>query len=307
MPNAWPDAFSCHLPVEPDTRDWGLRVIHSGFAEIPPGAPYPLPRPEYKKHHAYWMTWQRGRTLQEFQVVYIGRGRGVFESKPTGRVRIEAGMVFLLFPGVWHRYRPVPQTGWSEHYIGFDGWYAERLLKAFFAPEKAVLRVGIDQELLLQIHSLKAMLAAAPIGYRQIMAGRTTEILARIRSLAASHREEDREQHAKIQTARRLLLEHAEASHDLSNLARELGMSYTQFRALFKRESGLSPRQYQIDIRINKARDLLRHTDRSVHELAAGLGFSSVHYFSRLFKLKTGLSPLDWRKGGGAEKAISDR
>jgi AraC-like DNA-binding protein len=299
MQDLWKDAFSCHLPVEPDTRDWGLRVIHSGFAEIPPGAPYPLPRPEYKQHHAYWMTWQKGRTLQEYQIVYISRGRGVFESKPTGRVRIEAGMAFLIFPGVWHRYRAVQQAGWSESYIGFDGWYAARLMKAFFAPEQAVLRLGIDQDLLMMMHSLKGLIAAAPVGYRQILAGRTTEILARIRSLAASFHEESREQHVNIETARRLLLERAEETLDLSRLARELGMSYTLFRTRFKRETGLSPRQYQIDIRIGRARELLRHTDIGVQELADQLGFSSIFYFSRLFKKKTGLSPLDWRAGRG--------
>jgi AraC-like DNA-binding protein len=172
-------------------------------------------------------------------------------------------------------------------------------MKAFFSPAKAVLRVGMDQDLLLQMHSLKEILAEATIGYRQIMAGRTTEILARIRSLAASRCDESLEQHAKMLKARRLLSEHVEENHDLSLLASALGMSYTQFRALFKREAGLSPRQYQIDIRINKAKELLRHTDRSVCELADSLGFASVHYFSRLFKLKVGVSPLDWRAGRG--------
>lgn len=298
----WATAFSSFLPVEPDTRDWGLRVIHSGYAEVPPGAPYPLPRPEYLEHRAYWMNWKRGRTLNEFQIVYISRGQGEFESKPTGRVAIEAGQAFLLFPSVWHRYRATRDTGWSEHYIGFDGWYAERLMKTFFPPEKAVLRVGIDQELLMLMHSLREIVDVAPIGYRQILAGRTTEILARLRSLAAAYSDEERERHSNIMTARRLLLEHAEESHDLKQIARDLGMGYTQFRTLFREETGLSPRQFQIDIRINKAKTLLRHTDRSVSELAAELGFSSVYFFSRQFKQKTGTTPMDWREARGTEE-----
>jgi AraC-like DNA-binding protein len=301
MTQTWTDVFSHHLPPAPADLHWGLRVIHAGFAEVPPGTPYPLPQEGLKRLPSYRMPWQRGRTMQEYQVLYISRGRGVFESEPTGQVRIEAGTAFMIFPGVWHRYRPLPKVGWSESYVGFDGWYADRLVKALFTPERAVLRIGVHQDLLLLLHSMKDLMAAAPSGYRQILVVRTLEVLARVRALAEVNREDDRERHARIEEARRRLIDGAEENLDLERLARELGMCYTQFRLFFRRQTGLSPRQFQIDIRINKAKDLLRHTELSVQELAEHLGFSSAFYFSQQFKKKTGLSPLAWRKGGAAE------
>lgn len=298
MPETWTDVFSRYLPSDPADLRWGLRVTHAGFAEVPPGAPYPVPQEGLKKLPSYRMPWQSGRTLQEYQILYISRGRGVFESELTGQVRIEAGMAFLVFPGVWHRYRPLPQVGWSESYVGFDGWYADRLVKDYFAPERAVLRIGVHEDLLLLLHSMKDLMAAAPPGYRQILVARTLEVLARLQALAGVYREDNRERHGKIEAARQQLIARAEENLDLERLARELGMSYTQFRSFFRRQAGVSPRQFQIDIRINKAKELLRHTEISVQDLAKQLGFSSAFYFSHQFKKKTGVSPLDWRKGG---------
>jgi len=54
------------------------------------------------------------------------------ECPGTRRQAIEAGDAFLLFPGKWHRYRPAPSTGWDEHWIGFNGSYADQIMSRFF-------------------------------------------------------------------------------------------------------------------------------------------------------------------------------
>ena len=59
----------------------------------------------------------------------------------------------------------------------------------------------------------------------------------------------------------------------------------------------MPPGQYQIQIRLNKARRLLRNGTLSIAAIAEQLGFESIYYFSRLFKKKTGCSPLAYRKG----------
>ncbi|WP_449436448.1 AraC family ligand binding domain-containing protein [Pedobacter steynii] len=37
--------------------------------------------------------------------------------------------MFLLFPGVWHRYKPHPKYGWEEYWVGFNGTYPDELIK----------------------------------------------------------------------------------------------------------------------------------------------------------------------------------
>lgn len=284
--------FSHYLPIEEDALRWGLHVLDAGFADIPPGLSYPPGRhPE-----EYLFSWDKGRTLQEYQLVYITQGRGIFETSETGRVRIAAGQVFLLFPGVWHRYRPVRTQGWEENWIGFNGDVARRIMGAFFSPEKAVIRVGYDQELRDLIRSVANLMQEVPAGYQQLMAARTMETLALVRSRAMSYHSTDREGTQKVQRARHYLLEHSAEPIDMSGLARQFGLSYSRFRSLFKEHTGTAPHQYQLDIRINKARELLCRSSLSITEIAERVGFSSVYYFSRLFKKREACSPSSYRE-----------
>lgn len=59
--------------------------------------------------------------------------------------------------------------------------------------------------------------------------------------------------------------------------------------------TGKTIQQYLIDLRMNKAIDLLQHTNRSVGDIADEVGGYSIHYFSRLFKQKVGVSPSHFR------------
>jgi AraC-like DNA-binding protein len=135
----------------------------------------------------------------------------------------------------------------------------------------------------------------APPGYRAMMAGNTTAALARARGLAMLAHAPTRYEERKMHEARCFLLEHAAEPVDLPALAKRLGYSYSRFRTLFKRETGLSPRQYQLEIRINRANDLLSCSDQTVSQIADRLGFCSVYYFSRMFRERTGRRPSDVR------------
>lgn len=280
-----------YLPVEQDAQRWGVHVIDYGFTAVSPGSPYPPgahPAP-------YNFRWKEGRILDEFQVVYITHGRGWFESKTTGKVRVEAGHLFFLFPSVWHRYRPLKTTGWDEHWIGFDGVYARELMAGFFKPEAALMRVGLDEELLRMFRSIGDIEREAGYGYLQRMAARTVEVLARVRHLAGCRSKENRKITQKMAQARCMLYDRVGTGADLTGLARQLGMSYSAFRAAFIRETGIPPGRYHLEIRLNKVKELLRGPAR-IGEIADQLGFSSVYYLSRLFKGKTGLSPSAWRR-----------
>src|SRR5512140_1903956 len=120
--------FYRYLPVAKRDRQWALFVTTVGESRLGRGAPYP-PRGHPK---GYDFRAPEGRLLQEYQVIYISAGQGWFESASSPRVRIEAGMVILLFPGVWHSYAPATATGWDEHWIGFNGDLVKRLVKHGF-------------------------------------------------------------------------------------------------------------------------------------------------------------------------------
>ncbi|UXN75036.1 AraC family ligand binding domain-containing protein [Devosia sp. A8/3-2] len=83
------------------------------------GLPYPPVR-HPDDHH---FVWEKGRTLQAYQFALISEGRGQLQSAPYPEHihKVKAGDVFLLFPGIWHRFSPDPMTGWVENWIECRG------------------------------------------------------------------------------------------------------------------------------------------------------------------------------------------
>ena len=77
-------------------------------------------------------------------------------------------------------------------------------------------------------------------------------------------------------------------------------ISPSRYRELFKSAFCLSPSDYIIRLRIERAEELLLTTDSAVADIAAAVGYGDELYFSRLFKKKTGLSPLAFRREGKA-------
>jgi hypothetical protein len=82
---------------------------------------------------------------------------------------------------------------------------------------------------------------------------------------------------------------------------RELGripMSADHLRKLFKKETGKTPLQYLIDMRMNYAKQLLKSQgyNLTIKEIANMVGFSDPYYFSRTFKKVTSITPTEWSK-----------
>ena len=81
---------------------------------------------------------------------------------------------------------------------------------------------------------------------------------------------------------------------DMESLASELNFNYASFREEFKSYTGLSPYQYFLQMKINRAKELLLDGGLSVKEISYKLAFDNPYYFSRLFKKKTGMAPSQW-------------
>src|SRR4051794_21927834 len=102
-------SYFVYLPETPHASVWGCAATSAGLARVAAGGTYPPQR----HPHAHHFTWERGRILQAYQFVLISEGGGVLESGRPGRKwEVPAGSLFVLFPGVWHRYAPHEHTGW---------------------------------------------------------------------------------------------------------------------------------------------------------------------------------------------------
>lgn len=85
----------------------------------------------------------------------------------------------------------------------------------------------------------------------------------------------------------------------VSHLAKLCLMSETAFRRAFREQTGMSPVQYKIHSRINKAKVLLQSSEEiTIEEIAESLGFYDLSYFYKTFVSVTGTTPSRFRSGG---------
>jgi AraC family transcriptional regulator len=88
---------------------------------------------------------------------------------------------------------------------------------------------------------------------------------------------------------------HLERDVKLADLARLLGMSQFHFSHMFKQSIGTSPYQYLLQQRIERAKQLLKQTDRSIVDIAFGCGFNSHSHLGKQFRQLTGMTPKKYR------------
>lgn len=79
-------------------------------------------------------------------------------------------------------------------------------------------------------------------------------------------------------------------------LARECCQSEANFRRIFTKEIGVSPKEYVSQCRIRKAQNLLFETDKSILEISGECGFENISGFNRRFFSETGLTPSEYRR-----------
>lgn len=89
--------------------------------------------------------------------------------------------------------------------------------------------------------------------------------------------------------------DHLSQDIKLSDLAALLDMSQFHFSHLFKQSLGTSPYQYLLQQRIERAKQLLKHSDRSIIDIAFLCGFNSHSHLSKQFRQLTGMTPKDYR------------
>jgi len=284
--------FSRYFPISIRDRKWGWHVTTAGEMRRLPGELYPPPgHPK-----GYNFDWNKGRVLDSHALVYISRGSGVFESRRSTRQVIDAGQVIFLFPGVWHRYRPDAKTGWDEHWVGFDGDIARRWVKnKFFSPRTPVFIPGQEEKWLTLFTELMTVIKLNRPALQQVMAGFTAQMLGLLYSGQQAGLAGDDQSLLIVQRAMARMQVELEKGLNAQALARELNVSYSSFRHTFQEHTGSSPHQYLLELRLVRARNLLTQTTQSVKEISQQTGFDDEHYFCRFFKMKTGLTPGQWR------------
>ncbi|MGO4855199.1 GlxA family transcriptional regulator [Phaeovulum sp. W22_SRMD_FR3] len=117
--------------------------------------------------------------------------------------------------------------------------------------------------------------------------------------------------HPKLAQVIQRMEGHIEDPISPAKLAEEVGMSTRQLERLFRRYLNRSPKRYYMEIRLQKARNLLMQTEMSVINVALACGFASPSHFSKCYRAHYGTTPYRERGtsgagGGGDEEHMGD-
>lgn len=285
--------YFVYLPETASDATWEAVAVSAGFTRVPPQSPYP----PYRHPTDHQFTWSHGRRLSTYTLVYIVEGGGTMESSAFTRPQtIEAGTVFVLFPEVWHRYAPAPASGWTEHWLEVRGPAFDRLVgHGLFTPARAVIRAGLDTDLLQCFERGHAWAQKPGPGSQAVLSTLGLHLFALLDQIERRNRPVQEAIDEVIHRAQLVMAENCDRKLDMRELARTLGVGYSRFRQAFRQHAGISPKQYHLRVRLQRAEALLANTTRSVKEIAELLGFDSAFHFSALFKSHTSLSPILWR------------
>lgn len=287
--------FRRYFSFQPEQADETLSaVIHTlGHHVHPAHAPYP----DVQHPDSHFFDWEQGRSLSEYQILYVCQGQGVFEATGTPPQSIQAGTVILLYPGVWHRYRPLAETGWEEFWVGFSGGYPRHLLEQeAFNPQKPIVKVGFNTEFMNAFDRLFNVVEVHDDSYQKLASFLLLQLLGIVYTSVLQANERTPRREKIINDICRAISDRWFERLDFKQLAAQHNVSYAWLRKAFSDITDSSPTQFQLQIKLRKAEELIRNTKLTISEIGVQCGFESVHYFSRLYKHKTGINPSDLRR-----------
>jgi AraC-like DNA-binding protein len=223
------------------------------------------------------------RTLGNYAVVYLLKGKGTFTDALGTQTRLQPGDLLTVFPEIPHWYGPAKGSLWDEFYIVFSGpvfdlWRRGGLL----SPSKPLRHL---EPLDYWLRRLREVALAETDSLQQVCS--LQHLLAE--ALEAS---DDIREPPWLAQARHLL---QTEGADVQSVAHRLGMTYETFRKRFAAAAGVAPGQYHAMKLADRACALIIADELTNKEIAESLGYCDEFHFSRRFKHIVGLTPTQFR------------
>lgn len=242
--------------------------------------------------------------LRDYDLWFVWSGRGRMITS-DGEVELRPGVVFWMRPGRRYEAQQDPEARLGVNFLHFTLADAGgRPLPKSWKPPVEVMntrRLELTDAALRRVIELVSRRTTDPAG-ESVAEGWFGAVLG---DLVREQREEVEPNVAGLTRRHRDIVERAvERIRErpgevpgVAALAREAGYSVDHFARLFARWTGLSPQEYLINARMERARSLLAETELSVGMIAEALGFRDLFFFSRQFRQRVGVSPTAYRRG----------
>lgn len=238
------------------------------------------------------------RVHDYFLVHDVLAGKGSFQCMGKD-YSLSAGSLFFIFPNELVSYSADAENPWKYRWIGFRGAQADDLLASLnISAHHPVIAAGKSRRTAAIFARMEKVLKeAAPGcdlhagGMFRIMLAEAAKSIGREPAGAPAPLSEARRQ---VEQAIRWLTLQYSQQISIEHMAQTLGYHRTHLSKLFKQQTGLSPMQFLLKIRMEQAK-LLLEEPLSVEQVASSIGFTDPLYFSKQFKKWYGISPTAYR------------
>lgn len=273
---------------------------------------------QFEQFHSSYISQIIGGGIHPFhEILFISSGE-VMIHWIGHSYRVNGPALFIFPPHSPHQIRQISST--------LQCWFIEmRLLQSNYAPDSSSIAIWNHAQASLDwnetqldpirsvIHSIESMLPSnglrnAKVPFQQLLACDIQKLLLLIDQYihvykAKTNGSPTSDPHSDKWSAHQDIYElvrHMEMffTEDitLEMLAARSGYTPSYVSRLFRDITDFSPHQYLYELRMSAATSYLYTTNMTVQKIAEAVGFPSIHYFSRMFKKKFGVSPSEWRQ-----------
>lgn len=230
---------------------------------------------------------------------------GIMKVKACGNMHeIEGGAVLIYKPSEEQYYGQANRYPISNYWVHFTGYGAAELLLKANLDNGNIFYIDINNEIPVLFEKLINEVDEKKYNYEYTSAAFLLniifEISRRLRFTSANKHESDREK--RINQSLSYIHKNYSKDITITELSNMTGITVNYYSNVFKELTGVSPKQYIINFRLQKAKELMCNTNLNIRQIASLIGFDDQLYFSRLFRKYENLSPLDYIKN----KANSD-
>ncbi len=248
--------------------------------------------------------------MLDFDLWYIWSGRGTL-SVQGQRIPISAGSCFCLQPGKKYSGQHDPAHRLGVCFLHFDFITATGKVAELAPADRPPLLALVDDadfiERLLK-QAVRLHESREPFAGAEAAVYLRGALLDLARSAARPPVDPVQQQHRDaIRSIARQIRENPGELFSIEALAEQAGYSADHFSRLFRQIVGLTPKEFCIRTRLQRAQTLLRESTHNIEQIAQTLGYADVFFFSRQFKQRIGQSPTRWRATAASNPTLADR
>ncbi|WP_159887745.1 AraC family transcriptional regulator [Paenibacillus puerhi] len=242
----------------------------------------------------------RGHTVgpmvrEYYKIHYIHSGKGVLCT--GGKTYcLSSGQGFLVRPDMLTYYRADEEDPWTYSWVAFNGLQVEYYLKrSHLSQEQPVFET--DQDEFIQ-NCFMDMFKATEQGLNKELRllGAFYSFLSVILNADSAIKATDNVRGQYVEQAMAIIEQNYANNLQIEQLASKLKLNRKYLSKIFKDTVGVTPQQYSLQYRMNRACELLKNPLLSISEVSSSIGYKDPLLFSRMFKRIMAVSPSQYRK-----------